>query len=208
MTDTGGELNRLNGKMGISAPYNSVPVMKLINQHNPKSHEELTGLIEKHIRGADCCDVISQGTVEDFGKNLFEAQEEFWGEIRYSQEECIQWEYDLFITQSLKGGKMEQKAISELKSELSEYGKINFKEANEFIDNKHRIDVEVFFGERLISGIQIKPNSYRKIRDEVKYRNKAANTKYDAEVFYLYYDYNSEEFENIQMILSKLECLI
>ena len=30
--NTGGLLNLLNGKMGISAPYKSVPVIKLINK--------------------------------------------------------------------------------------------------------------------------------------------------------------------------------
>jgi len=36
MAYTGGPLNELNGKMGISAPNKSVPVMKLIKAHNPK----------------------------------------------------------------------------------------------------------------------------------------------------------------------------
>jgi len=45
MTYTGGPLNELNGKMGISAADKSVPVMKLIRKHKPKSREELVQLI-------------------------------------------------------------------------------------------------------------------------------------------------------------------
>lgn len=45
MAYTGGPLNELNGKMGISAPYKSVAVMKLIRYHKPKSKDELVELI-------------------------------------------------------------------------------------------------------------------------------------------------------------------
>ena len=51
--NTGGLLNLLNGKMGISAPYKSVPVIKLINTHKPKSYDELEALIEYHYQN-DC----------------------------------------------------------------------------------------------------------------------------------------------------------
>jgi len=71
MPNTGGELNRLNGKKGISVPYNSVPLMKLITEHNPNSYQKLVTLIEEHVGGVDCCDVVSQGTVEDFRNNLY-----------------------------------------------------------------------------------------------------------------------------------------
>lgn len=208
MPDTGGELNRLNGKEGISAPHKSVPVMKLISEHNPKSHQELVSLIEKHVGGADCCSVVSQGTVEDFGKNLYDAQQDFWGEERYSLEECIEWEYDLFISQSLKGDTMETKAISKLKKRLSDIDSIKFKESNEIVDNEYRIDIEVKSGSTIISGIQVKPNSYSNMRSEVKFRNKYANKKYEGEVFYLFYDYDSEEFDNLEMVEDELRDIV
>ena len=44
MAYTGSPLNELNGKMGISAPFKSVSVMKLIRIHKPKSKEELVQL--------------------------------------------------------------------------------------------------------------------------------------------------------------------
>lgn len=200
MVDTGGELNRLNGKMGISAPYNSVPIMKLISNHNPNSHEELVELIEQHIGGADCCDVVSQGTVKDFGKNLYEAQQEFWGEERYTLEQCVKWEYDLFVSQSLKGDTMETKAISKLSRRLDDISNLKLEESNEIVDNEYRIDIEVSINENILMGIQVKPNSYHNMRTEVKYQNNSANKLYSGDVFYLYYDYDTENFENLEQI--------
>src|SRR4051812_43559010 len=104
MTYTGGPLNELNGKMGISAPYKSVPVMKLIRAHQPKSKDELVELIKAHHQTICECGIVSQGSVQDFGTNLYKSQMNYWGQIRYSLEECLQWEYDLFVVQSLKGG--------------------------------------------------------------------------------------------------------
>lgn len=208
MPDTGGELNRLNGKMGISSPDNSVLVMKLIGEHNPNSHQELVELIELHIGGTECCDVVSQGTVEDFGKNLYEAQEEFWGEKRYTIGECIEWEYDLFISQSLKGNTMESKAISELKQRLDDISDFKFEESNGIVDNEYRIDIEIKSQDNIVAGIQVKPNSYSNMRSEIKYKNKSANKKYEGEVFYLFYDYDSEEFDNIERVERELRTVL
>jgi hypothetical protein len=208
MPDTGGDLNLLNGKKGISAPHKSVPVMKLITEHNPKSHQELVSLIEKHVGGADCCSVVSQGTVEDFGKNLYDAQQDFWGEEKYTLEECIEWEYDLFISQSLKGDTMETMAINKLKKRLSDIDSIKFEESNEIVDNEYRIDIEVKSGNTIISGIQVKPNSYSNMRSEVKFKNKSANRKYEGDVLYLFYDYDSEELDNLEMVEDELRDIV
>ena len=208
MPDTGGDLNLLNGKKGISAPHKSVPVMKLITEHNPKSHQELVSLIEKHVGGADCCSVVSQGTVEDFGKNLYDAQQDFWGEEKYTLEECIEWEYDLFISQSLKGDTMETMAINKLKKRLSDIDSIKFEESNEIVDNEYRIDIEVKSGNTIISGIQVKPNSYSNMRSEVKFKTKSANRKYKGDVLYLFYDYDSEELDNLEMVEDELRDIV
>ena len=81
MAYTGGKLNFLNGKYGISAPNRSVPVMKLIREHKPKSPNELKKLIEEHFKNDCKCGIKSKGTVEDFGKNLYEAQKKRMGKI-------------------------------------------------------------------------------------------------------------------------------
>jgi hypothetical protein len=99
MTFTGGPLNELNGKMGISDPKKSVPVMKLIKEHNPKSKEALVQLIEYHKENDCYCGIKSQGSVRDFGINLYNSQIKYWNKIIFTLEECIQWEYDLFVVQ-------------------------------------------------------------------------------------------------------------
>ena len=71
---TGGALNQLNGMYGVSAPQNSVPVMKLLRKHSPKTRQELADCIEYHYKNNCECGIKSQGTVQDFGKILYECQ--------------------------------------------------------------------------------------------------------------------------------------
>lgn len=185
-SDTGGLLNVLNGRMGISAPVNSVSVIKLINFHKPQSYDELESLIEYHYR-FDCdCGVKSKGTVRDFGVNLFEAQLDFFGDYLFSLEECIRWEYDLFVKNSLKGNRMEDKAVKCLQSCLGE--EYSVRNSSGFVDECFRVDVEVFCGEVLLCGVQVKPFSYVFMSEEVQSVNVVRNSKYCVDVFYLFYD--------------------
>lgn len=172
--NTGGLLNLLNGKMGISAPYKSVPVIKLINTHNPKSYDELESLIEYHYLNDCSCGIKSQGSVYDFGKNLYNSQISYWGEYKFTLEECVQWEYDLFIINSLKGNKMEDKAINELRSKLPV--EFDVHNAIGFIDEEYRVDIEIKKDDEFIVGIQVKPSSYKYMRYEVKTFNTIQNT--------------------------------
>lgn len=201
MADTGGLLNVLNGKKGISAPYNSVSVMKLIKNHHPQSKDELVDLIKYHYENDCDCGIKSQGTIEDFGKNLYDAQESFWGEKKFSLRECIQWEYNLFVINSLHGGIMEKKAIKELDNTLIGY-QVN--EAEGYLDEDLRIDLVVNTNEAEVCGIQVKPSTFLHIRQEVITFNKEANEKWDKPVFYLYYD-KSENFENIDEVIEKIK---
>ena len=67
-------------------------------------------------------------------------------------------EYDLFIINSLKGNKMEDKAIGELKNKLpAEYIIDN---AIGFINEEYRVDIEIKKDNEIILGIQVKPSSY------------------------------------------------
>jgi len=202
MTLTGGELNWLNGKHGISAPYRSVPVMKLIREHHPKSKGELIKLIEYHYK-SDCkCGIKSQGTIQDFGKNLYEAQIKEWGEYRYSLEECIRWEYHLFVTQSLKGRLIEDRAKEKIENELSKSyeDEISIEDANKFFDEDLRIDQEIKYQGKTMAGIQVKPESFKFMRESVKYMHKNQNSKVCFPVFYLYYNYKSEKFINLTLV--------
>ena len=199
--NTGGLLNLLNGKMGISAPYKSVPVIKLINTHKPKSYDELEALIEYHYQNDCSCGIKSQGSVYDFGRNLYDAQMKYWGENKFTLEECIQWEYDLFIINSLKGNKMEDNAINELKNKLPHEFTVD--NAIGFVDEEYRVDIEIKKDNEVVLGIQVKPSSYKYMRQEVKSFNTIRNTKYGIEVKYLYYN-DDEEFINLNDIVNDL----
>lgn len=203
MTYTGGPLNELNGKMGISAPFRSVPVMKLIRAHNPKSKEELVELIKWHSENTCECGVVSQGTVETFGRNLYDSQTKYWGEFKYSLQDCIQWEYDLFVVQSLKGGIVEKKAIGALSKALTY---IIFEEAEGFLDEELRIDIVIKKNGIEVGGIQVKPLTFKLMRREVITFNKDANQKWGKPVFYLYYD-DKEDFVNLAELIAEISKL-
>lgn len=203
MAFTGGPLNELNGKMGISAPYKSVPVMKLIKAHNPKSKEELAELIKWHSENTCECGIVSHGSVESFGKNLYNSQILYWGEIRYDLQECIQWEYDLFVVQSLKGGIIEKKAKEQLQKLISSY---TFVEAKGFLDEELRIDIIINKNKEEVGGIQVKPATFKLMRREVITFNKIANQKWGKPVFYLFYD-DKEKFMNLDELVDLIRKL-
>ena len=201
MPYTGGELNNLNGKYGISAPYKSVPVMKLIKQHSPKSKEELSELIKSHYENDCFCGIKSQGTIEDFGKNLYDAQQEEWGEYRYSLQDCIQWEYDLFIMQSLKGTLIEDKALVELRKLLTEF---SIEKAEGYVDEELRIDLIVSNEIEEVCGVQVKPETFNYMREGVVLFNKIANAKWGKPVYYLFYN-SDEVFSNLDEIIADIK---
>lgn len=203
MTYTGGPLNELNGKMGISAPFRSVPVMKLIRTYNPLSKDALVQLIEYHYKNDCPCGIKSQGTVEMFGRNLYESQLLYWKEYRYSLKECIQWEYDLFVVQSLKGGVIEKKAIHRLNQSLTDF---RFEEAEGFLDEELRIDIIIKKNTVEVGGIQVKPVTFKLMRPEVISFNTMANQKWTKPVFYLFYD-KEENFINMDNIVLEIRNL-
>jgi hypothetical protein len=202
MTYTGGELNELNGKMGISSPSGSVPVMKLIKIHQPKSKEALVDLITYHKINKCNCGVVSTGTVIEFGERLYKSQKEYWGAYKYSLAECIQWEYDLFIVQSLKGGVMEKEAMYNLELLLNNYV---FEEAEGYLDDELRIDIVVYNDVNIvIGGIQVKPKTFKNMRSEVLFMQKKQNKKWGKPVWMLYYK-KDLSFENLKEVVNQIK---
>ncbi|WP_157757584.1 MjaI family restriction endonuclease [Pseudalgibacter alginicilyticus] len=198
MAYTGGELNELNGKMGISAPKRSVPVMKLIKIHKPKSKDALVELIEYHKNNKCACGVVSTGTVKEFGERLFESQEKYWQKNKYTLGECIQWEYDLFVVQSLKGGFIEKNAISILKDRLSN---MIVEEAKGYLDDVLRVDIIIFdLNKNIIGGIQVKPKTFKNMRPEVQLMQSKQNVKWGHPVWMLYYN-RDDTFKNLNALI-------
>jgi hypothetical protein len=201
MSLTGGELNALNGKYGISAPYKSVSVMQLIKAHQPQSKAELYDLISFHYQNDCFCGVKSKGTVEDFGKNLYQAQLKEWNTHKYSLQQCILWEYNLFVVQSLKGATLEKKALSALQTRLKGF---EVGEAEGFWDEELRIDLVVSRGAELMCAVQVKPITFNFMRQSVIDFNKKANQKWSKPVYYLYYNQDLE-FSNLDQLIHEIE---
>jgi hypothetical protein len=201
MAYTGGELNYLNGKYGISAPNKSVPVMKLIRKHQPKSPKELEEQIKYHFKNNCKCGIKSKGTIEDFGRNLYEAQIIEWGKYEYSLEECIEWEYNLFIINSLIGNQMERKAIKLFKEKLPH---LEIRESSNKEDEDFRVDLVIKNNNKIICGIQVKPESFNYVRKSIIYFNKNANQHFSVNVYYLFYN-NNLEFINLDEIVKNIK---
>lgn len=202
MAYTGGELNELNGKMGISNPSTSVPVMKLIKTHNPKSKDALVQLIEYHKTNKCSCGIVSTGTVREFGERLYESQKKYWGEYKYSLEQCIQWEYDLFVVQSLKGGIIEKKAIKLLQQSLVNY---IIEEAQGYLDDELRIDLIVYDTNRkILGGVQVKPKTFNSMRPEVLFMQKKQNLKWGYPVWFLFYN-KDETFADFESLIETIK---
>jgi hypothetical protein len=204
MTYTGGELNELNGKMGISNPSTSVPVMKLIKTHNPKSKDALVQLIEYHKINMCSCGIISKGTVKEFGEWLFKSQKKYWGQYKYTLEQCIQWEYDLFVVQSLKGGIIEKKASKLLQESLSNH---IIEEAQGYLDDELRIDLIVYdLKKNIVGGIQVKPKTFNSMRSEVLFMQKKQNSKWGHPVWFLFYD-KDETFKDLGLLIDLIKSI-
>ena len=174
--------------------------MKLIRTHNPKSRAQLVELVKSHAQNRCDCGVRSQGTIEDFGQKLYNAQITFWGEHRFTLQQCKQWEYDLLVVQSLKGATVEKRAVSVLQSNLPD---LNFEETSGYLDEELRIDVLVSLNQRTICGIQVKPESFLKMRKGVLCMQHYASSQFNTPVINLFY--NSQlEFIDLNSVLEHI----
>ena len=200
------DLNYLNGQAGTSAPFKSVPVMKLISLEKPQSRQELVYLIESYYKNPRN-GIKSRGNLEDFSRNLYEAQPQYFNESRYTLEECTAWMFDLFINRSLRGYAMEEKALETLQHELgSEY---TVELAKGYLDEDLRIDLLVYRGEDVVCGVQVKPSSFKHMRESVKEMQYKLSNKYHKEVFMYYYKHSSfmNNFFNTREIVSKIKSI-
>lgn len=183
---TGGPLNALNRIAGVSAPHRSVRIVALIRAHRPRSAAELEELIASHIGGSCRCGVVSQGTVRDFGRLLYEAQRQHWGRYDFSLAECTVWMYDLFVHQSMRGERMETTAAALLSAELVPHFFVQAADA--FLDCELRIDLEVLRGSSRIAGVQVKPWSFYRMDERVIASQEKRHARADLPVFVLCYD--------------------
>lgn len=133
---------------------------------------------------------------------MYESQKKYWGEYKYSLEQCIQWEYDLFVVQSLKGGIIEKKAIKLLQQSLSNH---IIEEAQGYLDDELRIDLIVYDTNRkILGGVQIKPKTFNSMRPEVLFMQKKQNLKWGHPVWFLFYN-KDETFVDLASLIETIK---
>ena len=115
--------------------------------------------------------------------------------------QCIQWEYDLFVIQSLKGDLIETRAIERLRAALPH---LRIEAAEGYLDEELRIDLSVYQNDQTLAGIQVKPLTYLRMRQGVRTFNERANARWSFPVLYLYYN-RQEQFENLKAVCEALE---
>jgi MjaI-like restriction endonuclease len=195
-SDTGGPLNAVTRKYGLNAPQRTVPVMRLIKAHQPKTCNELRDLIDGHYKG-ECldCGIKSKGTIESFGDKLYHAQMTEWNEHRFTREQCCKWMDDLFVVNSLRGNTMEAKAIDVLKDLRRD---LQFERCSGTRDEKDRIDIvcKKKTGE-IVCGIQVKPLSFLSHKSEIEYHEKRFS-KWGHPACFFFYDNRELSFSDEQ----------
>ncbi len=188
-------LNRINATYRLSAKNRTVPVIALIDAHQPSGPVALEGLIADHCLPGCPCGLHSNGTVQDFGRKLYEAQFQPKGQSilnnapEGSLQDCVDWCYDLFVLKSLKGHNMEIRAIHMANQHLPHWMSVS--KASEFQDFTFRIDI-LLHGRGKTSAIQVKPDSYRNVDPSIRAIDAAANRQFGNPVHYLYYDSDLE----------------
>lgn len=106
--------------------------------------------------------------------------------------------------QSLKGGILERGAIKAISVHIPE---VQLEEANGFLDEELRVDILIKNQNRTIAGVQVKPLTLKKMRNEVISFNKIAHKKWDQPLSYLFYDEN-DSFVNLEEVVSNIKQII
>ena len=189
---TGGALNALNERHRVNARSNSVPVMQLVRNHNPRTPRQLKELIEMHYLQPCACGVVSQGPVERFTMNLFEAQ--FKDAVfldqhsRHSWEQCFEFTHALFCVAPLRGDRQERKSQSVVCEALDAVVRSHFQiRENDAIRRclvRDRLHICRHAFARRCLGVQVKPATCP--RDILRYNAKKAKRARHELLFHIY----------------------
>lgn len=196
-------LNLLCNKNQINDPDNCLYMLKLVSKHNIETQEQLVKSLEEHHESrCHKCKQQMTNSLDSLVKEMYEAQEEHFGELRYTKDTCRRWLLDLFSRRTIKGSIMEYEAIEKIQKQTD----YNARFSSDSTDNTYAVDIVLSKNNTDIAGIQVKPNTYKQFTDkELKTINSRKNTKYDKAVFYLLYD-EREEFENLESVMEQVKC--
>lgn len=203
---TGGPLNALNEKHKLNSRNKSVAVMQLVNFHKPQNPRKLKQLIESHYKGCCNCGIQSNGCLEQFALNLFNAQfidKEF--NHRFEYQKCYDFMYALFCESPLIGRTQEMKSRKLIQEEIHKKGfNMKTREATEYEDFDCAIDYVIYNTETNIDicGIQVKPLTCQK---DIINMNIKKQKRVSFPTFFHYYndDFTFEECEFLNFIEEK-----
>ena len=100
----------------------------------------------------------------------------------------------------MKGHLLEEKAVSLLSDRILN---LDCEETTGYIDEELRIDILVKRNQTEIAGIQVKPLSFRNVRENVIAYSEHANKRWGRPVYYLYYD-EDDTFVNLEEVVNQL----
>lgn len=153
-----------------------------IHTSNPLSKEELSNLNYNYGR-----------TFSDLEK----IAEKLAARCNISLEKAINYVYIRVLDETWKGYETELNAAKDMEPICNQYSNLTISHADLMKDNQYAVDFEIFQGENLILGVQIKPTTYRDssnpgvIRDKKTNEQKNQNyyNEFGAKVLYLYTDW-------------------
>jgi hypothetical protein len=228
---TTGVLNHVCELYHCNSVSRTVAIQNIIRFHKPKQERELVALINSHQctgQHNNCaCGSKSKGTLEDFAKDLHKSFLDFKQKSKELHEksfdDCYAYMKNLFITNSLRGYSMEDKAMQLISSKLPT--DFTIQKSKQMEDVNYAIDLILFdnifecYGKKKsndfnkksldILGFQVKPISYQKYSHEhpVVQMNIKKNKLWHTPVLYLFYNQNGD-FTNFDTVWSQIDIYI
>jgi len=187
---SGGTLNDICEAFRLATRKNSISVITLQQKHKMFSAEQLLSEIDRHFH-EDCeCGMKSAATIKQMAQKLHDAQSkdsakailDAKGEKAWDLDTCLRWMGNLMGKNSFKGKRMEDDAIKALKVNI---WKFKVEKADEETDVAHMVDLVIKQNDKVIAGIQVKPDSF--YRMNLPYVKKL-HSMLDYPVYDLIYD--------------------
>lgn len=209
---TGGELNHIAERYGVNRKSSSFSCTDFYSIHNPATIAEAIALIDDYKAGRRTHSKIKvKRNIQEIAHNLYTKVQREGLEAVYDFERCFNFTVGLFILNSIKGKEMERRAVSELRLAIEREG-LPFRVgmAPSSYDFKYSVDlliiddVEKAKTSNIVCGIQVKPDTYKKVTVAgVQEHNLRNNSKVNFKTHYIYYN-GRKEFGSFGTILSEL----
>lgn len=200
--------NAFCDKHGLTNSRTTVPIMALLKAHpNVLDPDDIADLIKLHRpreegpgTGCSTCSVISKGTLEDFGRRVYDRYKQVGQKPDMTLDDCCWFVKLLYTEKSCTGIFKEREVFEDIKHRILErYGDkhVRVRLANDQEDRDYAVDIiisklvtvnEELQDEQPLLGLQVKPHSYRYARPHILLMNDTKNSHFGKEVLYVFYD--------------------